>query len=298
MKAIFLKFICLTILTLASTTRYGKAQSAIPMTITDGGHTLIKATINGVEGNFIFDTGAGLTLLTQKFASKVKGIQKQDGQYTAFRATGEKLAIDLFTVPSLTVGPLTQKNTTAAILDANLGGIDGLISLMTFRTQPCTVDYAASTLIFENAVSLKKKQATGTVIPLQLEDGRGIVLDIFTYLRVNDKLTLQFLVDSGAGKNVLHINSKYLGDLNVNASDTTNVKITRSKSEFNPNIETLKYRTTIPVISVSKHPEIDFKKPGVSFIDGLIYDGTTSLNWFGDRLTIDLSQKVMIINKK
>jgi len=80
------------------------AQTSVPVTITNQGHVMVKAKINGVEGNFIFDTGAGLTLITKKFSAKIKGLSKQDGGYTAFRATGEKLDADLFNASTLSVG--------------------------------------------------------------------------------------------------------------------------------------------------------------------------------------------------
>lgn len=57
---------------------------------------MVKAKINGVEGNFIFDTGAGLTLITKAFSDKIGKLHKQDGSFTGFRATGEKLTADLY----------------------------------------------------------------------------------------------------------------------------------------------------------------------------------------------------------
>ncbi|WP_298328655.1 aspartyl protease family protein [uncultured Dokdonia sp.] len=48
----------------------------IPFTQTAGGHIIITATINGINGNFIFDTGAGMNLLTKKFADKITDLKK------------------------------------------------------------------------------------------------------------------------------------------------------------------------------------------------------------------------------
>jgi predicted aspartyl protease len=66
------------------------AQTSIPFEITNAGHILIKASVNGIEGNFLFDTGGGLTLITKTFSDKLSGLHKQDGGYTSFRATGER----------------------------------------------------------------------------------------------------------------------------------------------------------------------------------------------------------------
>ena len=133
-KSIFLSLIILFIAGIS------QAQSSIPFEVTPQGHILIKAKINGIEGNFIFDTGAGLTLITKKFASKIKGINKLNSQYTAFRATGEKLATDLFTI-DMSVGDIINKNATVTIFDMNIPNVDGLLSLMFFKNNPFTINY-------------------------------------------------------------------------------------------------------------------------------------------------------------
>ncbi len=68
----------------------------LPFELTEDGHTMIKATINGMEGNFIFDTGAGLNMLTKTFADSVRNLEKTDGFYTGHRATGEEVQLDIW----------------------------------------------------------------------------------------------------------------------------------------------------------------------------------------------------------
>jgi predicted aspartyl protease len=81
-----------------------KAQSFTKFTIDGDGHILIKASINGVEGTFLFDTGAGITLISKSFAAKIGTVYKQDSGYTGFRATGEKLYTDMYRVAVLQIG--------------------------------------------------------------------------------------------------------------------------------------------------------------------------------------------------
>jgi len=64
----------------------------------------MKASVNGVEGNFILDTGEGITLLTTKFSIKFSHLQKLNREYTAFRATGEKITADLYTTDQIMIG--------------------------------------------------------------------------------------------------------------------------------------------------------------------------------------------------
>ena len=55
---------------------------AIPITISPEGHIFLKVKVDNVEGNFVLDTGAGINAITKKFAAKISGIRKEDGDFT------------------------------------------------------------------------------------------------------------------------------------------------------------------------------------------------------------------------
>ena len=95
---------------------FSYAQEKIPIEILKSGHIILKAKINAIEGNFIFDTGAGITVLTKKFSNKLHNIEKQDGVLTAFRATGERQDVDLYTVNDFRIGNLVEKNQLSRLL--------------------------------------------------------------------------------------------------------------------------------------------------------------------------------------
>lgn len=273
-------------------TSTNRAQSFIPFELTAQGHIMIKAKINGVEGNFIFDTGAGLTLVTKTFSDKIGKLHKQDGSYTAFRATGEKLTADLYDAQTVVLGNFVERNPVLTIFDVNLGPIDGLISLMSFKEQPFTIDYTNKKIIFETDKSMSAIRKSGHQIPLQLEDSRDKALSIFAYFMVNDKLTLQFSIDSGAGNNVYRINSKYIPAFGI---DTATASKTVIPSEFNPKVKTIIYQANIKSITAEASPAIQCRDVKASFIDGLIYDGILSLNWIGKQVTFDLKKHQMIV---
>lgn len=123
-----------------------------PIEILPSGHIVIKASVNGIEGNFIFDTGGGITLLTKKFSDKVKNIKKQDGHFTSFRATGERIDIDLYDVQSISIGNWVSKQPTISIINVELAGFDGLISLNLFKKQPFTLDLKKRNLLFNKII--------------------------------------------------------------------------------------------------------------------------------------------------
>lgn len=118
-----MKYLHLTILFLSIT---AFSQTKIPFTLTDGGHTLVKAKVNGVEGTFIFDTGAGLNMVTKKFADKVATLQKTDEFYTGHRATGEAIETDLYLTKTIEMGDFTVSGQMTSVIDIDFP-IDGLI---------------------------------------------------------------------------------------------------------------------------------------------------------------------------
>jgi hypothetical protein len=287
----FLLFIALLLLT----TTVSHAQSAIPFELTPQGHIMLRAKVNGVEGNFILDTGAGLTLITKTFSDKVGSLHKQDGSYTAFRATGEQLTADLFNAETVALGNFVERNPVLTIFDVNLGPIDGLISLMSFKEQPFTIDYTHKKLIFESDKQLSAIRKSGRQIPLQLEDSREKALAIFAYFTVNDKLTLQFSIDSGAGNNVYRLNSRHIPALGIDTTNATKITI---PSEFNPKVKTVIYQGNVKSIVAKASPDIQCRDVKASFIDGLIYDGIVSLNWIGQQVTFDLKRREMIVRNQ
>jgi hypothetical protein len=268
------------------------AQSAIPFTITAQGHIMVKASINGVEGNFIFDTGSGLTAITKAFASKINGLTKEDGDLTLFRATGEKMAVDLYKVNALSLGSFVEQNPQLTVVNTIFGEIDGLISLMSFRNQPFTIDYNKKQIVFETGETLAAIKKQGSIVPLQLEISRDKTLDVFVYVVVNNKLTLQFCIDSGAGANIYRINGKYVSALGV---DTATAVKTYHPSEFDPKIKTVIYTANVQSLAVKDFPAINVQNFKTQFIDGLIYDGIVCLNWIGKQITFDLPRSEMVV---
>lgn len=269
------------------------AQSSIPFGTTSQGHIIVKAKINGVEGSFILDTGAGMTLITKAFSDQVGKLHHQDGSYTGFRATGERLVADLYDAQTLALGNFVEHNPVLTIFDVNLGPVDGLISLRSFKEQPFTIDYSSKRIIFETARSIAVLRKSGHRIPLQVEDSREKALTIFAYFTVNNSLTLQFSIDSGAGNDVYRLNSEFVKGLGIDTANASKIEI---PSEFNPDYKTVIYRANVKSISAKASAEVCRQDVQASFIQGLIYDGIVSLNWIGEKISFDLKSREMIVH--
>ncbi|RPD43309.1 aspartyl protease family protein [Chitinophaga barathri] len=282
------KFVILANLIICCLATYGQ----VPIQVLESGHITIKAKVDGVEGNFILDTGAGLTVFTKTFFDKIPHKVKLDGSFTAFRATAERLDIDLYKVYNFQLGALQKAEDEVSFMDINLGGFDGILSMKLFEQQPFTIDFTKKELVLETERSLSNARMAGERIPLQLQQSRGKALDIFAYFRVNDSLTLQLCLDSGAGKDVYKFNSKYLQRLGLKPTDST-----ERKSEMNASFASKSYRAQVAKLAVPNAPAVSVTNFRAFFVDGLIYDGIMWINWMGSRITVDLPGKELVVVK-
>lgn len=291
MKKIFLFLLIVLSLNSFGQNKISKTIT-IPFNLLESGHILIKAKVNNIEGNFIFDTGAGLNLLTKKFADKVENLKKTDGFHTGHRATGEAIVSDLWDSESLEIGSFTSKAQKFTTIDMDFP-VDGLISLLPFKEIPITIDYKNKVLVLETDKSLKELAKTGTSLPIEISEDFGKTLEIATQIKVNDKLTLQMNLDSGAGFNIFRFSSRYMEKLGV---DSSKVEKKYKASDFKPTEGNNYYFTKLEKINAASSDKIKATDFNATFIEGLIYEAIGSINWLGNKITIDIQKKNMIIN--
>jgi Aspartyl protease len=289
--------ICLLLLLPFSGFCQSTNKSEIPFELLPSGHILVKATIDNVEGSFIFDTGAGITVFTKTFFKKLVHTTLEDGGYTAFRATGERVDIDLYRVANFELGSLKKVTEEISYIDADLGGIDGIISLKLLEYRPFTIDFEKKVLRLESPATLAMIKRAAKKLPIQLEQSREKSLTIFSYFKINDTLNLQLSLDAGAGKDVYRLNAKYLQALHVDISDTVQVKKIQKKSEMNEAFVSTIYITHLKSIVATGQPTIIVKDCPVQFVEGLIYDGIIWINWLGKRITFDLQDRILLVQR-
>lgn len=271
------------------------AGKDIPFELLPSGHILVKASVSGIEGNFIFDTGAGMTVFTKTFFGKLPRTIPEDGGYTAFRATGERLDVDLFYVEAIELGSLKKTHEEVSYIDADLGGIDGILSLKLVEGQPFTIDFTRKRIRLETPQSLSPLRKTARRLPVQMEQSRNKSLTLFAYFRINDTLNLQLALDSGAGKDVFRLNAKYIKRLGVDTEDTARVKKIEKRSEFNDAFISTIYTTRLRKLSAADAPSVATSGFPVQFVDGLIYDGIIWINWLGSKITFDLAENQLLV---
>jgi len=263
---------------------HSETNAQIPFELNESGHILIKAQINNVEGTFIFDTGAGLNAIFTKFSHKIKN-EKTSNFFVGHRATGEELSVDLYNAASFEINNKKFDHQQYAVIDLEFGNIDGLISLQPFRNTTVTIDYNNKKILFNKPARNEKS------IDIQIADYAGKAIDIFTYVELNDTLKIQTLLDSGAGKNSFWFSSKFLEPLGLDKANFKTVPITSDFKKQNNY-----YIGKLAKLNVANNPH-PLENMDVAFVDGLIYEAKTSIEWLGKVLTIDIPNKKIFIGE-
>ncbi|MCJ7935626.1 MAG: hypothetical protein MUW56_18870 [Chryseobacterium sp.] len=258
------------------------AQKA-PLNILPSGHLIVQAEVEGKKGNFIFDTGGGINLFLGSF-SKNLGQKESYNFLTAFRATGEKMTVPIFRSKEIIFNGKKFKNTWYATHDTEIKGIDGLISLPMLYDTEFIIDYANREIVFP-----KEKLSSSKVLDIQLSTNADQSMDITTYVLLNNTYKINVLLDSGAGNDSFWLSERLINTLNIKKEDLQPVE---KKSEFDPAVITKFYKGNITSLS---NPFAKVEKPNVFFVEGLIYEGKTSINWLGKKLGFNLKEKKIYI---
>jgi predicted aspartyl protease len=225
-----------------------KSPVSIPFTRSELSVLMVSGSAGtGSQYSFILDTGAGVSVLSKSIVEKLGG--KRAGQITGFRETGERLDIQLYTIPELQVGPVVSKPALVAGSDRlDKMHLDGIISLGFFRKQPITLDFKRNQLIFETPASLAERRRSGAAVPVRFDDHRGIGLDLFAPFLVANH-PAECVVDTGSGG--ILVNKRYMELLGLNQDDSTIKK--QERTTFLGNKET-RYHATIPLLALDGAP--------------------------------------------
>ena len=162
----------------------------------------VHVTVKGKEGDFLFDTGGGVTLLDKEFAQNLKC--KFWGRNTGYNMFGKKAEgphcddVQLSAYGTM----LSPVNVGIMDFDGQFPGDkkpDGLLSLDAFDGKVITIDQKAATLTIETDRSLKKRVRSMKELPFRLSrECSARCLSAFLGIKTADGMTW-LNVDTGAG---------------------------------------------------------------------------------------------------
>ncbi len=142
----------------------------------------LQASINGVTGTFLFDTGEGVSAITPDFAKRI-GCRPW-GKITGFRMTGERGGNEHCDDLKVLAGGLTLNVPAAITLDVTkligpgVPPVDGAIGLDAFAGLALTV-VPRSCIVVETSESLKHRVAGVSPLPIHIvRDAEGAALTV------------------------------------------------------------------------------------------------------------------------
>ena len=162
----------------------------------------VHVTVKGKEGDFLLDTGGGVTLVTEEF---LKGIPcKFWGRSTGYNMFGKRSEGPHCDGVQIEAGGV-------ALTPVNIGTIDfagqfpgdappdGLLSLDAFDGKAITLDQTAGTLTIETPDSAARRTSAMKELPFRVSrECSGRCLSVFLGVPTADGMTW-LILDSGAG---------------------------------------------------------------------------------------------------
>lgn len=162
----------------------------------------VNVTVKGKTGDFLFDTGGGVTLLTDEFLQGVdcKFWGRSTG-YNMFGKRGDGPHCDNVQINAGDVA-LTPVNIGKISFDGQFPGDkapDGLLSLDAFDGKAVTIDQKAATLTIETPKSLAKRTRKMKELPFRVSrECSARCLSVFLGVPTSEGMTW-LILDSGAG---------------------------------------------------------------------------------------------------
>ncbi|MBV9718309.1 MAG: hypothetical protein JOZ77_03260 [Candidatus Eremiobacteraeota bacterium] len=162
----------------------------------------IDATIDGVHGTFLFDTGEGVSAIGSDFARRIKC--RPWGRITGFRMSGERAGYPHCDNLVLAANGITVSLPSAITLDvgdligANAPHIDGAIGLDAFAGLAITI-VPRGCIIVESRDSLAQRIISAQPLPIRIvRDAEGVALSVDGAVPTPDGIAWMEL-DSGNG---------------------------------------------------------------------------------------------------
>ena len=259
------------------------AQMTVPLEIADGGYLYVRVRVaDSIEAKLLLDTGAGINTLAAPILDRLGTRARSAGTHTGTRHNGEQITGEIWSVPSVSLGPLTKRDVVVGRFAPP--NADGMLSMDYFRDAPFTLDLAAGTLTIESPTRVREIAAHAATIPIRLKTNGPHELDLFVRVCVGDGIAAEAEFDTGAGFNMLMLHPDYMKRLGITAD-------TKERGA----LEYYVYSTFLPELHYCDAPTVRTSRQFVGFKEGLIYEALVGHGAFrGRRLTIDIPGRRML----
>ena len=255
----------------------------------------IKGSIGNIATDFMFDTGGGISVISNNLYQLLKASLLYKCPITGFQHDGERLDGSVYTAPVITIGNFTLHHVPLLVWpELDNYGLNAIISLQPFATQPVSLDFVNKQFIIENEKTLHQIAVNADIIAIKIDYYRDLMLDVFVPLRLNNTVTIDAELDTGTPASNLLIHPQYLPSL---IADTTGIE--KQIYQQKPNGEIVYDKLhIIPVVAYAGSAQLSERNKKASFREGLIYNGLIGAGMFmKHKLTIDIVHHRMFVNK-
>ncbi|MBV9439106.1 MAG: aspartyl protease family protein, partial [Candidatus Eremiobacteraeota bacterium] len=192
-----------------ATWSFSDAPASVELTKETFPRILVDATINGVKGRFIFDTGAAGTLLSDSFARRAGAKHVGTAQFGGIGPS--TTTANLFRVDTLTIGGSTLHD---VIVSSGFPeewtqreGVVGLIGFDLLGGAIVDLNLDQGTLRTLDPVKVQPNESQGYVVHIDLSDQH-----IRVPMKLNDRIDVMATLDSGNPLNVLFSRDLIFGE--------------------------------------------------------------------------------------
>lgn len=138
----------------------------------DKGYTpIIKLMVNGVEANFLFDTGASSNVISVELAAKLNLATLTTGYVND--SEGRRSILEYVAIDSITIDSISFLNTTAVVADlrsseeASCFQLDGIIGTNLMQMAFWKIDYSEKSIYFSHDLSTLKKSDVWNILSFE-----------------------------------------------------------------------------------------------------------------------------------
>ena len=178
---------------------FGDAPASVELTRSTFPRILVDATVNGVKGRFILDTGAAGTAVADSFARRAGAKRLTQTQLAGI---GGDTAANVFRFDTIAVGGATLHDVIGySGLQEEWMAAEGVVGLIGYDLLAAAVvklDFDAGTLHVLDPAKAEVDRSKGFTVRMDLSDGH-----IRVPMKLNDKYDVIATLDSGNPLNVL-----------------------------------------------------------------------------------------------
>jgi hypothetical protein len=182
-------------------------------------HIVLPIEIEGQAGRFLLDTGAGLTVLDERFRERL-GLKKS-GSFTGPNAMGHPIEVALCDRPVQASagegGPALSTIPRPGGLDLSpfddiFGPLDGALGIDAFLQAPLAIDFPRLEVEFGRPLD-----STAPRVPLRFEKKAEFVWEAFADIRLPGGVEVSAMIDTGGYP--LRLKRDYFERLGLNAAE-------------------------------------------------------------------------------